>query len=327
MNAEAPAPTRRPPPRSRTRVAVVLLTAAAVATVPAVWFGWSALDDVGTEIDGSRLRLAELAATQADRVVAEAFFEIELMAQAIQLYGPDGGSETRAAALRTAHGQAASFHAGVLFIGPDATVVIEEPRGRATDAGLPAVLEDAAASNDRSVSRPWVDEASSHVVAALSVPVFGGDEERLGTMVGILDLAEPLVSDLVIPASRLGPTGHADLVDERGVVLASTNPAHVLTAGDHPDFYDRLAVTRAAAVERVAHDPDPVNLDRSDWHVMAYAPLQNAPWGVAMGASDTETYEPVVRLRRRLIVIGAASAVVLLVGAALALGQTPPSRS
>ncbi len=319
MNPATPPTGGRPLPPSRRGLVAILLTAVAVATLPAIWFGWFALDDVRTEVDEGRLRLAELAATQADRVVTEAFFEIELMAQAIQLHGPGGASEARAAALRTAHGQAASFHAGVLFIGPDATVIIEEPARRATDTGIPAVLEEAASRDDRSVSRPWLEEASNHIVAALGVPVFSADEERVGTMVGILDLAEPLVSDLVVPAARLGPTGHADLVDERGMVLASTNPAHLLTAGDHPDFYGRMAITRTSGVERVAHDPGALSLDRSEWHVMAYAPLQNAPWGVAMGASDTETYEPVARLQRRLIVLGAASAVVLLLGAALAL--------
>jgi len=163
------------------------------------------------------------------------------------------------------------------------------------------------------------------------VPVYDNEGSRRGTLVGLLDLTEPLVTDLVEPARILGSTGHADLVDERGLVhadlvderglvLASTSPSHVLQAGDHPELYDAVARDRVPNVKRVAHNADATNLDQSPWHVMAYVPLRTAPWGVAMGASEAEVLASVSRLRTRFIAIGAASLVTLLAGGALAVG-------
>lgn len=309
----------------RMKVAVLLLLAVLVAVVPTLWLGWDALDDIETEVDEGRLRLAQLAATQADRVVVEAFFEIELMAQSVADSPADSSFEELAAALRTVHARASSFHTGVLFIDDDATVILEEPSGLSS-AELARVLGDAAAADDRSVSTPWLDPDSGHVVSALGVPLYDGNAQRLGTMVGVLDLTEPLVSDLIIPASRLGRTGHADLVDERGTVLASTNPAHLLTPGDHPAFYAAMAQDRSPRVANVTHEPGPTSLDRSTTHVMAYAPLQNAPWGVSMGASEAETYASVSSLRRKLLAVGSASAITLLVGIGLAARLVPGRR-
>lgn len=310
----------------RSKVVGILLAATLVAAVPSVWFGWHAVGDMRQEIEAGRLRLARLAATQADRVVTEAFFEIELMAQAVSLEPDELPLGSQATALRTIHAQASSFHSGVMLLDENAEIVIEEPQGRVADVNLVEALSEAAGADDRAVSRPWLDVGSGHVVAALSVPLYDPNAQRVGTMVGVLDLTEPLISDLIVPAARLGPSGHADLVDERGVVLASTDPGHVLTPGDHPDFYARTGGARAPRVERVAHTPSIDSLDQSAWHIMAYAPLQNAPWGVAMGANDEETMKPVRRLQYRLLVLGSASVATLVLGMGLAVRYVPGRR-
>ena len=116
---------------------------------------------------------------------------------------------------------------------------------------------------------------------------------------------------MITRAVRIGVTGHADLVDERGIVLVSTNPAHVLEAGDHPAFYEHAATGQIGTVRRVAHHPSADDLDRSSTHLMAWAPLRNAPWAVALGSSEREAMHAVHRMQNRLIAAGLASAFTL----------------
>ena len=314
--------TRRLRASPRRRALGLLLAAVVTATVPAVWFARVAVGEVADEIEAGRLRLAQLAATQADRVVAEAFFEIELMAQSLTLDEGLLDPESQADALQSIHRRGASFHSGVLLLDGDGDRVAAVPPGAFGEVTGEA-LAAAGVADDRAVSEPWLDTQSVHAMAALSIPLYAPDGTRAATIVGIMDLAEPLISDLIVPAARLGPTGHADLVDDRGVVLASTEPGLVLTTGDHPDFYARAAATRSSQVERVAHIAKSGSMDESEWHIMAYAPLQNAPWGVAMGADERETMEPVRRLLGRLLALGSASAVTLLLGVALAVRWIP----
>lgn len=296
----------------------IFLAAGVAATAAFVAFAWQAGDHMAREIEAGHMRLAQLAASQADRVVVEAFYEIEQMALAADLGAAGRDLSGGDAGLEEIHDRVASFHAGVAVLDGEGRVLFAEPLASVDHPDSTGILAAAVEAEDRTTSTPWIDPATRHAMTALSVPVYGPRGARAGTIVGIVDLAEPLISDLILPAARLGSTGHADLVDGRGIVLASTNPEHVLSRGDHPDFYSRAASERAARVARVVHLPEPGDRDTSTRHLMAYAPLKNVPWGVAMGADVAEAMEPVRRYEYRLLVFAAASAAVLLVAAVIA---------
>ncbi len=310
----------------RRRVATVLIAAVLGAIVPSVLLIRGVVGAIDDEISESRLQLSQLMAAQGDRLLTEAFFEIDLMATGFAR-GPDGEFlEVDTSEARVHFGRSAVFNAGVVFLDGEGDVLFAEPNhtfDASVDGEALLALAAAAESADRTVSLPYLSSATGHVVAALSLPVFGSDGARTGTVVGIVDLTDPFITDLIQPARRLGNTGHADLVDERGLVLASTDPSLVLTPGDHPEFYEEMAQLRLATLGKVTHSPDPGELDQSAMHVMAYAPLREAPWGVAMGASEADTFVRADRLRRRLIIFGLASAATMFVGIWLAVRLIP----
>ncbi len=306
-------------------IAILFLTILA-AMIPLLLLTWRAVGDTKADIEAGRLRLAQLASAQADRILNEAFFEIEFASALVPAGENKDSVAPDDAPLRTLYGQVASFSAGMIFLDGDRNLILAEPGSAATglDRGPPArAIKQAASETDRAVSEPFTSPVSGHLVAALGVPVFDEDGGRTGTMIGLLDLTEPLIADLVEPARLLGSTGHADLVDERGLVLASTEQTHILTPGDHPDFYARMAEARTPSVERVRHRPDGQEGDQSRWHIMAYAPLRSAPWGIAIGASEAETMHGANELRRTLVILGVASAAVLLVGGILVIRRVP----
>ncbi len=310
----------------RRRVATVLIAAVLGAIVPSVLLIRGVVGAIDDEISESRLQLSQLMAAQGDRLLTEAFFEIDIMATGFAR-GPDGEFLTLDTSEARVHfGRSAVFNAGVVFLDGEGDVLFAEPNhtfDAALDGDALLTLAAAAESTDRTVSLPYLSSATGHVVAALSLPVFGSDGARIGTVVGIVDLTDPFITDLIQPARRLGNTGHADLVDERGLVLASTDPSHVLTPGDHPEFYVEMAQLQLATLRKVAHSPDPGDVDQSAVHVMAYAPLREAPWGVVMGASEADTFVRADRLRRRLIIFGLASVATVFMGIWLAVRIIP----
>jgi len=309
-------PAARRPVRS-IAFAVGVITVAIATALPVI-ASVLALRELRSTAESNLLNAASMAAVQADRLLIEQFFELELLAASIGDSGEE--ADLLLESVRTVYGRLASLSSGVLWFDDRGVAVFAEP-AESTDFGTSATKITTGLRLDvRSVSMPFMSPSTGYVAAALSVPVYRDDGSREGTLVGLLDLTEPLVTDLVEPARVLGATGHADLVDERGLVLASTSPSHVLQRGDHPDLYDAVAQNRAPIVRRVAHHVDGSSLDQSAWHVMAYAPLRVAPWGVAMGASEVEILEPVSRLQSQFVAIGAASLVTLIVGGLFALG-------
>lgn len=314
------------PASVRGRVGTVLVAAMIGAIVPSLFLIRGVAEELDDEIADSRLQIAQLMAAQGDRLLTEAFFEIDLMATEFPRR-PDGEFlAPDQADARTHFGRSALFSAGIVLLDGVGDVLFAEPNHsfkETTDDGAELALAAAAEAVDRIVSPPYLESATGDVVAALSRPVFGSNGARTGTVVGIVDLSDPFITDLIRPAQRLGDTGHADLVDERGLVLASTNPSHVLTAGDHPEFYVEMSEVGIARITKVGHIADPDEVDQSAIHVMAYAPLREARWGVAMGASKADTYVRTNRVRRSMVVFGTASALTILLGVGLVLRLIP----
>lgn len=292
--------------RHRFLFVLTLEVALTIAAVPAIVAAIGMIETMQAEVRAAHLRLATLSATQADRMLMTAFGELERVA--IETYRADGSEILRPAATRTSLSQA--------------LVWVEAATGAAADdvaspefAGVPAaILLEASQADDWFVSRPWADVQSGRPLTALAVPIYAADGIRAAALVGVMDLTEPLVTDLINPVAEFGWSGHADLVDERGMVLASTEPEHVLGGGDHPDFYDRAASLRSPLVERVPYEPDL----EGEAHIMAYAPLRVAPWGVALGAAESDAYGAIWSVRRRIAALGIASLAALVVGMGVA---------
>lgn len=148
----------------------------------------------------------------------------------------------------------------------------------------------------------------------------GGAKLALG---GVIDLSHPELVGVLKDATGLGQTGHAEVFDSNGLVIASTDPVDFLAPGEHRQLYLRLQHEGVEGVETAPLEPRSATeaASESDKHIMAVAHLSGAPWGVAVGGSEAETLAPVTDLRNQMLLLGAVSLVVLwlatLVGARL----------
>ena len=180
------------------------------------------------------------------------------------------------------------------------------PAAGARLAGKPYVA-GVLATGRRTISAPFRDSRHRPVVA-LSVPVRAQGGVH-GVLVGTLDLAGPDVTERLDAARRFGSTGHAELVGPGGTTLASTEPGSVLDPGEHMGFYDTMLKAGAPGVANVAVTPnhdEPAALEH-ERHTMAFVRLSSAPWAVALGGTESETYAPARHLRQTLMLAGGGS--------------------
>lgn len=166
-------------------------------------------------------------------------------------------------------------------------------------------------TRSQAISAPFRDARRTPVVA-LGVPVVL--RGRLGgVLVGTLNLSGPDVMGRLDAARRLGRTGHAELVDGDGIALASTETRSALRPGEHLDFYRQMLRAKRPGIANVdvtAHEHEPPGLQH-ERHTMAFVRLSAAPWAVALGGTESETYAPASDLRRTLILAGGGSLAVL----------------
>jgi signal transduction histidine kinase len=77
-----------------------------------------------------------------------------------------------------------------------------------------------------------------------------------------------------------------------------------LAPGAHVTFYRRAMARGAATVETVPFEVDLPGETRGELRVVAFAPLQAAPWGVAVGGEADEAFADVRELWSGMLVLG-----------------------
>ena len=182
---------------------------------------------------------------------------------------------------------------------------IETPVSFITFESVKSVLNGQAFAVSRFM-RPIGDTSSS---AVASTPVRDNSENILGALVISIDLTAPYVRIFTDPIG-LGNTGYMDLVDLGGVILASTHAERVGLESDHGETLKNL-ISDHRQVVSTCHDchtaeasPQPVR------EVLAFAPLEDAEWGIAIRQSEDEAFTGTRLLQFRIF----ALAVLMLAG-------------
>jgi signal transduction histidine kinase/HAMP domain-containing protein len=266
--------------------------------------GIQAVDASTTRILHERLALTEELAEDFDGLLANAFSELaaynpgpsspvvqrRLLAEIYQ----GGGGVFATVFLVDSHGQVlSSFGHGAPPVGGQ--------------LGGERYLSRVMASGRRTVSAAYRDSRGKPVVA-LAVPIRVHGAVR-DVLVGTIDLMGVQVTDRLDTAKSVEPTGHAELVGADGIALASTEPGEALKPGEHLAFYRKMLKASKPGIADVPVTPnhqEPARMAHQQ-HVMAFARLTVAPWGVALGGTYSDTYAPASRLRRTLLLAGGGS--------------------
>jgi signal transduction histidine kinase len=271
--------------------------------------GERALQEGSDRLLEERLVIAQMAAAQIDLFLQQALSELD-QAQSFADFDPLGDSLAEEIhVLAHTYGRIGMFAPGISFIDANGAVVLSEPASlysAGSDlSGLPHVAQ-ALANRESTISNPFRSPLTDRPVAAVSVPIFD-DTELLGLLSGHIDLRGQAVTEPLERAAELGHTGHAILVDAQGQTLASTFDMPFLTPGEHASFYRAALNADQPIVETVILEPAAGDEPPSNHHVMAFASLSRAPWGVAVGGDSDEAFAGVQGLRYGLSLLGAAA--------------------
>jgi len=147
-------------------------------------------------------------------------------------------------------------------------------------------------------------EPSAEPLVLMVAPMQDGSGQVIGYVCAEVLLREAGISGFLRPLST-GQIGHVDLMDERGTVLASTDPSILFLKGDHASRFSELVQSHRPAVRgcHQCHEEAGTTTRRDE--IMAFAPLSIAPWGVAVRQPEVEVLAPARQLRRQLLLGGA----------------------
>lgn len=284
-----------------------------------------AVNDSTQRILQGRLVIAQMAAQEIDRLVERGFYELEKATEfaSFDPLSPSLADEYHM--LAHAYGRVGALSLGVYFLDAQGRVVLSEPSGglsQGTDLSSEAHIRKVRETRSRTVSDPFVDPVTGKPAVALTVPILAPDGTLRSMLSGLLDVTSSEVMGPLMQARDVGHTGHTELVDSRGLTIAATDLGGFLKPGEHLPFYLSMFREGGTGVENVPYVPwHATGTEQYGDHIMAFAPVPAADWGLSVGGADWETFAPVTRLRNTLLLAGALSLtflwVVTLIGARL----------
>ena len=170
------------------------------------------------------------------------------------------------------------------------------------------------------VSNVYSMEPTRRKVVFTLVPLRDRNGEVIGAAGGIIDPTSYHFTRILASITTDKST-NIDLVDGLGIVIASNRPASILTGIDHNKFLSRLIANRKSTIATChrCHGLSEGEVARRTVDLLVFAPLELAPWGVALRVPRDLVFEPSTALQRGFIMLSIVS---LIVSFILALGMS-----
>ncbi len=135
-----------------------------------------------------------------------------------------------------------------------------------------------------------------------ATPLYEPNGNIKGVLVVSIDLTTPNLPTFNNPIG-LGKTGYMDLIDSTGEILASTRPERIGNESDHGQSLTGMIRDHRQAVS-ACHDCHETSTQTiPEREVLAFAPLDKAPWGVAIRQSEDEVFADTHLLQNRLFIL------------------------
>lgn len=232
-------------------------------------------------IDTERFLLTRAFAGEIDNKLGHGYEELSLTATLIEQKAEIPALLNRLASESPFTGGALLLEAGGRVVDSDAAHAALRGR-QLTPQTVPAQAKLAGATG-------WgVRSENGTAYVALSVPAgASGPGHRL---VGLIPADAGSVAETLTRAVSIAATGHAELADEQGKAMFSTEPGHNLQTSDHPSFYARRATEALApGTYRIDHEEE----TERERHVMGFVPIESLPWVFLLGGTERDAYAPV----------------------------------
>jgi len=303
----------------RRRIMLLVAIGLIVATAPLGVMGIGMLRAATDRILGERLAMVRVTAGHLNERLTQGLRQLDQLSRRIAPLWTAGDLDGMRRTVASAAPSLGLFSSEIFVVDRAGRLVLREPTVHPLGSLSPGAVD--AVRQTLLSGRPGIS-GLAHVSGGVPALVFAvpvGDEKGAvaGAIGGVILLPSPALQ-VFVDGLAVGTSGHAAIVSDDGMVLASTEPEELFTRGEHPEFLSRLITERRASVD-LAEGTSPGG--RPERHVMAFAPLTVAPWGLTVGQDEEETFGPIRRLRDGVILFDLAVLAIALLFAWLDTGM------
>ncbi|MBI4493752.1 MAG: GAF domain-containing protein [Chloroflexi bacterium] len=304
------------------RIAVFVSTILLAAFLAFGYLGWEAVSRSTAATLQERRATASVVARHIDDLIGHAQGHLVVLASELARESSELEPRQVEGMLEKSLHQLRIFFTHLLVFDPQQRLLASTPlpRPASLDPTVQALLDQAMRSGQPAISNLLRLPAEGSLGVLFVAPIVKEDHV-LGVVAAEMWLPHPSISS-VAGVLQLGRSGHMEVVDGAMQVLASTSAADVFKPSEHHDFYAPLLAQRVSTVDRAlyeeeheahqSHEEEREADEAEVWHIMAFVPLEHAPWGVGLGQDEAETFEAPRELRDRALALAAVALAVAL---------------
>jgi signal transduction histidine kinase len=257
------------------------------------------------ELLNKKLALSRLTRNNADNIITEnisRLYDISISG-AVDLDDGDFGPEKEA--VKAAY-RYSIFTDGIFLLDNGGNILLNYPaRMRETALNILSIepVGRMLALGKPVVSNIYTLEPSKKKVLYVLVPLRDKNGKKVGVAGGQIDPTSPLLLQK-LGLLDIGDREFIDIIDSNGVVIASSQPSRMFTSCDRNSFFTTIIHVRKERVAycHVCHAAG----DRKEKlsTVLAFVPLETAPWGISVQELKEDVFAPAANLKRLFFSLG-----------------------
>jgi len=293
-----------------TGISIILLT-----------FGIASYYIIQKNIDDSlnkKLSLARLIRNNIDNIIKDninRLYDISISGK-VDLADDDFGPERDA--IRTAY-RYSIFTDGIFLLDRQGNIILNYPE-RIRDAAINIMsivpVDRILLQGKPVVSNIYTVEPSGKKVLIVLVPLKDKSGNVVGVAGGEIDPTNPGLTR-VLGLIEIGKNTFIDIVDSNGVVISSSEPARTLTHCNRDRFFTTLITQNRERVATCHQCHMAGNKSKKRTMMLAFVPLEMAPWGISIQEPEEDVFAPARRLKQTfaaLAVVFIGTAFILTIG-------------
>jgi signal transduction histidine kinase len=260
------------------------------------------------DIDGlmnKKLALSRLTRNNIDNIIKDNISRLYDISISGVVDLDDGDMRPEKEAVKAAY-RYSIFTDGIFLLDNGGNVILNYPE-RMQDASL-NVLSIEPVNRMLSLGKPVVSnlytvEPSKKQVIYVLVPLKDKNGRTVGVAGGQIDPTNPLLLQK-LGLIDIGKNEFIDIVDSNGVVIASSDPSRMFTHCDRNGFFSTIISERKERVAtcHVCHEAG--NRKEKLSTVLAFVPLETAPWGISIQELKSDLFASAANLKRLFIGLG-----------------------
>ena len=247
-----------------------------------------------------KLDLAHLIRNNIDNIIKEnisRLYDISISGK-VDLADDDFGPERDA--IRTAY-RYSIFTDGIFLLDRHGNIILNYPekiRDAAINVASIEPIGRILAQGRPVVSNIYILEPTKKKVLFVLVPLKDKSGNDVGIVGGEIDPTNPSLTRM-LGLIDMGKKNFIDIVDSNGVVISSSDPTHTLTQYNRDNFFTSLISKKEERVASCHHcHATGRTVGRSDRRdmILAFAPLEMAPWGISIQEPREDVFAPARKL-------------------------------